>query len=524
MQGAPAPATDSRGLQLSVLPEAQASDVQLLEASRPRVSRRACGRLAIAAAVGAYLCAALAVDFARALPLAVAAALLGAYVAARRVLPDVYSRSIAAGPCIPRFERRTVLVLRAALVAVHVALVAALNGHRAETWVAMCGLGLLLAVSTAASVDRAAVRWRPVAAGLLLQFWLAILLLRTGVGVAALGTLSCAAQHLLSHARAGGAFVFGEALVGGSFAFGVLPIVVFVSALCAVLLHAGILRLLFVHVGGALAAVLAVSPAEGVVGVANVFLAMTEAPLLLRPVLADLDRAQLFCVMVGGFASVAGSVLGAYIAMGIHAPSLLAACAISAPAALAIAKIVVPDDANADGRPAARAGLALPPGASSNVVQAAADGALAAVPICANIAASLIGFLALLSLADAAVGYLGGLVGAPSLSLSILVGRALAPVALLLGVPPEDCVLTGELLGAKMLVNEFVAYGKLAAAVSDGAIGARAATVATYALCGFSNLGAMGIMIGVLSGISAELRPRLTRDVFRALLAGAAIA
>ena len=578
-----------------------------------------------------YTIAALAVSGTRAMPIVAVELVLLSYTAllySRRHnirLPRWPTPSMPAQP-----ELRALLL--AAVLLFHVVVVALLGAFTAERWLPVLGLGVLVAGCYFGSCNRHAVRWRTVGTALAMQFWLAILMLRLPVGMDAIGSVACGAQALLFHANAGASFVFGPA-VATVWAFKVLPITIFFSSFCSVLLHLNVLQAVFGEVGGALAKVLGTSRAEAVCAVSNVFLGQTEAPLVLRPIIGRLTPSQLHCVMTGGFASVAGSTLGAYILMGVPATHLLAASVLSAPAALATSKLLHPDpppppprarpparrrepaddcacgsahatpptaahrigarSAGTDGvtlmglpsggsgglprevvpsvgavdaeaafaarrfetdtpppTPAARAAARadevdemeegaeraegdegtdvdvapppdeLPRSTSESVVQAAAEGAINAVPLTACIATTLIAFLALISLLDSWVGYLGALVGVTNLSFTRILGWLFYPVALLMGVPTAECVFVGELLGIKMAANEFVAYARLGAAIEAGTVSRRALVIASYALCGFANLGSMGIMVGGLSILAPQKREVLCQEVMRALVAG----
>ena len=304
-------------------------------------------RAAATLAVTAYCVVALAVDWQRALPPVLVLAVVALYFATRpyRMWVSLWRqwegcRQAGAGS---RMTPRSRVAAAVSTVAFHLVVVACLGADTPDRWLPVLGLGLLVGGCYLGSRARRMVRWRPVVAGLALHFWLAVLMLRTAIGVGAVRWAACQAEQLLAHAAVGGRFVFGD-LVLSVWAFKVLPVTMFFASLCSVLLHVGVLQVVFGELGGALSALLGISRAEAVCAVANIFLGQTEAPLLVRPILNQLSASQLHCVMVSGFASVAGSTLAAYILMGVPATHLLTATVLNAPAAIAIAKLLHPDN------------------------------------------------------------------------------------------------------------------------------------------------------------------------------------
>ncbi len=396
-------------------------------------------------------------------------------------------------------------------------------------WVGLLGIAFVLATAWALSTDRRRIPWRAVGAGLALQLLIALLVLRTPWGRALFGALNDAALAFIGAADAGIEFVFGRwpqrVLDDGGepvelpyvFATRVLPVVIFMSSVFAVLQHWGWLRWLVDLFARVLRRLLATSGAESLATAANVLLGMTEAPLMIRPWVAGLTRSELFCVMTAGMATVAGSVLVAYVGMlgPDSAGHLVAASFMSAPAAIAIAKLMLPEQDT----PATAAGaLPVEGPAAQNTIDAAASGAAAGVQLALNIGAMLIAFVAIVHLLDGVLGWAGALAGIDGLSLGRLLGAALAPLAWLLGVPWADAPAIGQMLGVKTVLNEFVAYEMLAAARES--LDPRSVVIATYALCGFANLGSLAVLIGGLGGIAPERRGDVARDGPRAILAG----
>ena len=398
-----------------------------------------------------------------------------------------------------------------------------------ERAIGLLGLALLIGVAWLASTDRRAVRWRPAGVAFALQVAIALLVLRTPFGGAFFGLVNQLAVAFISSADAGIEFLFGtwpERVLGPQgepirlpyvFAVRVLPVLIFMSSVFQVLYHLGVLQRVVDWTARGLRRVLPISGAESLATVANIFIGMTEAPLMVRPYVAAMTRSELFCLMTAGMATVAGSVLIAYMGMvgPEYAGHLIAASFMSAPAAIGFAKLMIPED----GRPATMGGATVPVRRETvNVIDAAAKGASDGLLLALNVGALLIAFVALIYLLDGLLGALGGLVGLPDLSFGGLLGLALAPVAFLLGVPWADAPAIGEMLGVKTVLNEFIAYQMLADA--RAALSPRSVVIASYAICGFANFGSLAILLGGLGGIAPSRRPDIARDGLRAILAG----
>jgi CNT family concentrative nucleoside transporter len=398
-----------------------------------------------------------------------------------------------------------------------------------ERAVGLLGIAALLGLAFAVSTNRRAIRWRTVFVALALQLAIAALVLRTPFGSAFFSGADRLATAFAGYADRGIEFVFGawpEQVMGPDghplrlpyvFAIRVLPIIIFMASVFSVLYHLGVLQLVVDGLARALRRALAISGAESLAAIGEVFLGMTEAPLLVRPYIERMTRSELFCIMTAGMATVAGSVLVAYIDMlgGAFAGHLIAASFMAAPAAVALAKVMVPEE----GRPETLGGARLPvERTTQNVIDAAAHGAGEGLRLALNVGAMLIAFVALVHLANDAVAGVGGWVGLEGLTLQRLLGWALAPLAFLLGVPWQDAASVGEMLGVKTVLNEFIAYQMLADA--KPALDPRSIVIASYALCGFANFGSLAIQIGGLGGIAPERRSDVARDALRALVAG----
>ena len=391
------------------------------------------------------------------------------------------------------------------------------------------GVFVLLGVAYAVSSNRAAIRWRTIASALAIQLAIALFVLRTPWGAWLFGKASDGADAFVGAANAGIEFVFGrwpEVVLGPDgqplhlpyvFAIRVLPIIVFMSSVFAVLQHFGVLQRVVEVLAVGLRRTLRTSGAESLAAIAEIFLGMAESPLLIRAYVPSLTRSELFCVMTAGLATVAGSVLVAYMGMlgPTYAGHLVAASFMAAPAAIAVAKLMVPEEGVPQTSGDVRVDV---PRTTVNAIDAAASGAIDGVRLAINIGGMLIAFVALIHMTDALLGWLGSGLGVPKLSLESLLGTALAPLAFVLGVPWHDAAKIGELLGVKTVLNEFIAFGMLADARQS--LDPRSIVIASYALCGFANFGSLAIQIGGLGGIAPERRSDVARDALRALLAG----
>ncbi|KAJ6669639.1 hypothetical protein lerEdw1_000188 [Lerista edwardsae] len=373
--------------------------------------------------------------------------------------------------------------------------------------------------------------WRPVIWGIGMQFVLGLITLRTKAGFDAFNWLGGQVQTFLGYTDAGAEFVFGKTYTDHFFAFKVLPIVIFFSTVMSMLYHIGFMQWLIKKVGWVMQISLGTSPVESLVAAGNIFVGQTESPLLVKPYLPYITKSELHAVMTAGFATIAGSVLGAYISFGVSASHLLTASVMSAPAALAVAKLFWPETE----RPqiTTQQDTALEKGDSKNLLEAASQGASASIALVANIAANLIAFLALLSFFNAVLSWLGNMFNYPQLSFEIICAYVFMPFSFMMGVDWEDSFLVGELLGYKTFFNEFVAYEHLSKLIQlrkEGGemyinavkqyLSIRSETIATYALCGFANFGSLGLVIGGLTSMAPSRKRDIAGGAFRAMIAG----
>ncbi|MGY4533717.1 CNT family concentrative nucleoside transporter [Pseudomonas sp. TE3786] len=400
----------------------------------------------------------------------------------------------------------------------------------------LIGIVVLLLLAAAWSSNRKAIRIRTVAGAFLIQAGLGAFALYVPWGQDVLSSVSDSVSSLQGYANQGISFLFGGLssakmfeVFGNSgfvFAIRVLPLIVFFSAFIAVLYHLGVMNLIIRVIGGALQRLLGTSRTESMSATANIFVGQTEAPMVIRPFLARMTRSELFAVMVGGLASVAGSVLIGYASLGVELKYLIAASFMAAPGGLLMAKLMEPetetphDDPNdlqdeGEDKPA-------------NVIDAAALGASSGLQLALNVGAMLLAFIALIALLNGILGWAGGWVGYPNLNLQLILGYLLAPLAFVLGVPWAEAVTAGGFIGEKLVLNEFVAYVDFAAhidpvqAAAKGVevLSAHTQVIITFALCGFANLSSIGILLGGLGVMAPNRRQDLARLGLKAVAAG----
>ncbi len=421
-----------------------------------------------------------------------------------------------------RSAPRPAIVLAAAGSLAGVAAIAAqLGANRAQPLV---GAIVILGLAYIFSTNRQAIDVRTVAWGLCFQVVFALIVLDTTAGAALFTTLGGAFNRLVSFAGVGAVFVFGPLADTGAWgqitsvlgpgasgvliAFQVLPIIIFVAALMAILYHLGVMQILVRLFATLMHRMMRASGAESLNIAASVFMGMTEAPLTIRPYLPELTESELMTIMTCGMAHVSGGMMAAYLLFGVEARHLLAAVIMTAPGTLVIAKLLVPET----GLPKTMGTVTLDaPRTDVNVIDAAARGTGEGLMLALNVGAMLISFIALIALTNA-------LLGVVHLSLQQIFGWALAPVAWSMGIPWRDAPTIGSLLGTRMVLNEFVAYSQLGPLKAT--LDPRSFTIATFALCGFANLGSIGIQIGGIGALAPNRRHDLARLGLRAMFAG----
>lgn len=398
------------------------------------------------------------------------------------------------------------------------------------------GVVVLIALAVLLSSNRKAIRLRTVGGAFLLQAGLGAFALWVPWGQSALTAVSDSVSSLQGYANQGIDFLFGplasakmfEVFGAGGFIFAVkvLPLIVFFSAFIAILYYLGVMTLIIRFIGGGLQRLLGTSRTESMSATANIFVGQTEAPMVIRPYLASMTRSELFAVMVGGLASVAGSVLIGYASLGIELKYLIAASFMAAPGGLLMAKLMEPETATpvqdldsvevySEDKPA-------------NVIDAAALGVSSGLQLALNVGAMLLAFIALIALLNGILGWFGHWVGMPQLSMQLILGYVFAPLAFVLGVPWSEAVTAGSFIGEKLVLNEFVAYVDFAAymdplrAAAKGVavLSGQSQVIITFALCGFANLSSIGILLGGLGVMAPSRRQDLARLGLRAVAAG----
>ncbi|WP_234045481.1 NupC/NupG family nucleoside CNT transporter [Haloferula rosea] len=383
---------------------------------------------------------------------------------------------------------------------------------------AVVGMLLMLGVAWLLSRQRSAIRWRTVGMAFALQVLIGLLVFRVPWGRELLAGFSDGVAKVIQAGYEGIEFMFGPLVgdgLGFVFALRVLPVIIFFSSLIAVLYHLRLMQWVIMILGGALRFVLGTSRAESLSAAANIFVGQTEAPLVVKPYISRMTRSELFAVMCGGLASVAGSVLAGYASMGAELKYLIAASFMAAPGGLLFAKILVPetedpeevtlDWAEGEDRPV-------------NVLDAAALGAGSGLKLALNVGAMLLAFIGLIALINLVLGGVGAPFGRPDLSLEGVLGVIFAPLAWAIGIPWPEAGQGGSLIGQKFVLNEFVAYGQFSEWKAD--LAPRTQAIATVALCGFANLSSIAILLGGLGGMAPKRRPEIARFGLLAVMAG----
>lgn len=381
----------------------------------------------------------------------------------------------------------------------------------------LIGLLVIPGLAWLLSTHRWQVRWRTVATGIGIQFVLALLILKTAPGRAFFAGATEVVTGFLEFADEGSRFVFGQGFDLVPFAFRVLPTIIFFSSVVAVLYHLGVIQRVVKLFAVVMTTVMGTSGPESLSASANIFVGQTEAPLLIRSYVGKMTRSELMAVMTGGFATVAGGVMAAYVGMGISAGHLIAASVMSAPAALVMAKLMIPETET--DRVSAKADFKVrTPWA--NMIDAAAQGAGDGLKLALNVGAMLLAFIALVALVNGLLAPVGGWIGLPGLNLEMILGFLFRPLAWVMGVPWAEADAVGTLLGLKTAANEFVAYSRFEEISAENQLSEKSRVIATYALCGFSNFSSIAIQIGGIGSIAPERKSELASLGLRAMIAG----
>lgn len=404
-----------------------------------------------------------------------------------------------------------------------------------ERFVGLLGLLTILGIAYALSTNRKAIRIRTVAWGLGLQFALALFVLKTDVGKAVFQWLGGLVTMLLEFTKEGSSFVFGSLVtnvapdgsalnLGFIFAFQVLPAIIFVGSLAGIAYYIGLMQFVVSLVAKIMVKTMGTSGAESLYAVATVFVGQSEAPLLIRPYLEKMTRSELNAIMTGGMATIAGSVLFAYVGMlgPQWAPHLLAASIMGAPAGLVLSKILCPETEESVTAGEIKLESAK---TESSIIEAASKGAADGMHLAFLVGTMLIAFIALIATINGVLGWIGGFFG-QALSMQLVLGWIFSPLAWLMGVPWAEAGTIGSLVGQKLVINEFVAYSELTKMLpplsgTTALLSEKAIVIATFALCGFANFSSIGINIGCIGGLAPTRQADLAQLGFRAMLGGA---
>lgn len=395
------------------------------------------------------------------------------------------------------------------------------------------GMAVLIGLAVLLSDNRKAIKLRTVGGAFAIQFLLGGFILYVPWGRDLLASVSAGIQHVIDYGKDGVGFLFGSLVnfsvdgIGFIFAFQVLPAVVFFSALISVLYYIGVMQWVIKIIGGGLQKALGTSKAESMSAAANIFVGQTEAPLVVRPFIARMTDSELFAIMCGGLASIAGSVLAGYASMGVPLEYLVAASFMAAPGGLLFAKLIKPESSKPQDEydESASDDEEKP----ANVIDAAAGGASVGMQLALNIGAMLLAFIGLIALVNGLLGGIGGWFGHPGLSLDIILGWVFSPLAYIIGVPWAEATTAGSFIGQKIVMNEFVAYSNFIPFVGDHAqavvatghvMSEKTQAIIAFALCGFANISSLAILLGGLGGMAPSRRKDIAKMGIKAVVAG----
>ena len=387
-----------------------------------------------------------------------------------------------------------------------------------EIIVSLLGIAILLLIPYLLSENRRLINTRTVAGALLLQILIGALTLYSETGIAILNYCSAAVGSVLENAQGGIEFVFGEVGTlefGFIFAFQVLPIIVFFSSLVSLLYHIGLMGWIIKLVGGALGAILHTTKAESTSATANIFVGQTEAPLTIRPYLESMSHSELFSIMVGGLSTVAGSVLVGYSLLGVDMNFLIAASFMAAPGGILMAKLMIPEMAR-DSKEGKNFKIEIEK--HTNAIEAAAVGATRGMQLAINVGAIVLAFVGLIALTNSLLEGLGNQFDIDNFSLEIILGYLFKPVAFILGIPWSEAQLAGNLIGQKLVFNEFLAYATFTEEIEN--FDTKSQAIITFALCGFANFSSIGIILGGLGSMIPSRKSEIAELGIKAVLAG----
>ncbi|GIU24680.1 NupC/NupG family nucleoside CNT transporter [Shewanella schlegeliana] len=380
--------------------------------------------------------------------------------------------------------------------------------------ISLVGISFLIFCGWIFSENRHAIKWRTVLGAFTLQASLAALVLYVPMGQNILGSVSQGVASVLSFADEGINFLFGD-LATNSFVFAirVLPLVIFISALISMLYYFGIMQWVIKIIGGGLQKLLGISRAESLVTTGNIFLSQGESPLLVKPFLPKMTRSELFTVMTGGMASVAGSVLGGYAGLGVELKYLIAASFMAAPASLMMAKLLVPETSNIEHQQEVN----MSKSEHGNVIDALASGAMNGMRVAVAIGTMLLAFISVIAMFNAGLEQVGNWFNIEGMTMQSLLGYIFAPVAFLIGVPVNEMMQAGSFIGQKLILNEFVAFMDFTEVKEQ--LSMHSQVIITFALCGFANIGSIAIQLGSIGVMAPERRGEVANLGLKAVLA-----
>ncbi|XP_023168346.1 solute carrier family 28 member 3 [Drosophila hydei] len=371
------------------------------------------------------------------------------------------------------------------------------------------------------STKRSAIKWRIVITGITCQFLLGIICIRWEVGRQIFECLGNKVSTFLDYAKDGARFVFGDFLVEADvFAFAILPVIFFFSFFISVLYYLGAMQWIVIKLGWILQQIMGTTVCESVTAAANIFLGMSESPLLIRPYISKLTESEIHTIMVSGFATVSGTVLAAYLSFGASAAHLITSSVMAAPAALAISKLYMPETEESQ---TSSDTIQLEKSESASLLDAASSGASNAVPIILGIIANIVAFVAFIAFLNGLVSWLGFLVGHEEVDFEWIFSKIFIPLAWAMGVPKDDCDNIAKVVATKTIINEFVAYERLGALIRANEISSRSAGIATFAICGFANPSSLGILVGSLSAMAPNRRGTIAAVAIRAFIVGSIV-
>lgn len=381
----------------------------------------------------------------------------------------------------------------------------------------LIGVALMLLIAFAFSSHKKSINWRTVGGAFAIQAAIGALVLYFPPGKEFLLALTKYVENIINYSQDGINFIFGplgNKSMGFIFAFNVLPVIVFFSALITVLYHLKIMNLIIRVIGGFLQFFLKTSRPESMSAAANIFVGQTEAPLVIKPFIPNLTKSELFAVMVGGLASIAGSVMAGYAGMGVKIEYLLAASFMAAPGGLLMAKIIIPETEEFKNELTEQEDKE---NEYANIFDAAASGAASGLHLALNVGAMLLAFIGLIALLNGLIGWAGGLFGSEALSFQVILGYVFQPIAWALGVPWEEANIAGSFLGQKIVVNEFVAY--LDFLQNQSQLSPHSQAIVIFALCGFANFSSIAILMGGIGALAPNRRKEIAQLGLKTVLA-----